>query len=182
MKEEELELLKYPIGRYTGKDPVTEQDIRWYINTIELFPAKLKHAVTGLSEDELDTPYREGGWTIRQVVHHMADSHLNSYIRFKLALTEDVPAIRPYFEDRWAELPEAKTGAIELSLPLLEALHKQWTAMLNNLAPQQLKLRLYHPESKMEMTVEYLMGLYAWHSEHHLAHIVNLKKRLGWQT
>ncbi len=180
MKEEDIELLKYPIGKYSAKDIVTKQDVQWYINTIELFPSKLKHAVTGLTEAQLDTPYREGGWTVRQVVHHTADSHMNSYIRFKLALTEDVPAIRPYLEDRWAELPEAKSGPIELSLPLLEALHKRWAVMLNGLTPDQLKRRLYHPESKMEMTVEYLLGLYAWHSEHHLAHIVNLKKRMGW--
>ena len=181
MKEEEIELLKYPIGKFAAKENVTEQDVKWYINTIALFPSKLKHAVSALTDEMLDTPYREGGWTVRQVVHHTADSHMNSYIRFKLALTEDVPAIRPYFEDRWAELPEAKSGPVELSLPLIEALHKRWAAMLKNLTPAQLKLRLYHPESKMEMTVEYLIGLYAWHSEHHLAHIVNLKKRMGWQ-
>jgi hypothetical protein len=180
MTEKELESLKFPIGKFTAKENVTGQDIRWYINTIELFPAKLKHAVSGLTDVQLDTPYREGGWSIRQVVHHTADSHMNSYIRFKLALTEEMPAIRPYLEDRWAELPEARTGAIELSLPLIEALHKRWVVMLKDLKPEELKRKLYHPESKMEMSIEYLIGLYAWHSEHHLAHIVNLQKRMGW--
>lgn len=180
MTESELQSLKYPIGEFTPKDNYSESDIKWYINTIELFPAKLKQAVLGLSDQQLDTPYREGGWSVRQVVHHVADSHINSYTRFKLALTEDTPVIRPYFEDRWAELTEAKSAPVELSIPLLEALHRRWVVMLKNITPELLSRKLYHPESKAEMTVTYLMGLYAWHCDHHLTHIVNLKKRMNW--
>lgn len=180
MTETELHSLKYPIGEFKPKDNYTPDDIKWYINTIELFPAKIKQAVSGLSEEQLDTIYRPGGWTIRQVVHHVTDSHINSYTRFKLALTEDNPTIRPYEEADWAELPEAKSGAIELSLPLLEALHKRWVVMLKGMKPGDTERRLYHPGSKQQMTIASLMHLYTWHCDHHLAHITNLKKSKGW--
>lgn len=180
MTQTELQALKYPIGEFSTKENYTPDDIKWYINTIELFPAKIKQAVTGLSGEQLDTVYREGGWTIRQVVHHVTDSHINSYTRFKLALTEDNPTIRPYEEADWAELPEAKTGAIELSIPLLEALHKRWVVMLKGMKPGDTERKLYHPGSKQQMTVASLLHLYAWHSDHHLAHITNLRKSKGW--
>ncbi len=179
MTQPELQKLRFPIGEYSPKENISADDIKWYINTIELFPAKIKQAVTGLNDEQLDTPYRLDGWTIRQVVHHVVDSHINSYTRFKLALTEDTPAIRPYFEDRWAELPEAKTGPVELSIPLLETLHKRWVVMLKNISPVELKRKFYHPESKAEMSLDEVIGLYAWHCDHHLAHITNLKKSKG---
>jgi hypothetical protein len=180
MNDEKLYSLRYPIGEYNPKTDVTPDDIKENITIIESFPGNLKKEVTGLSDAQLDTPYRQDGWTVRQVVHHVVDSHLNSYMRFKLTLTEDNPAIRPYFEDRWAEIPEAKSAPIELSLPLLEALHIRWVVMLRNITPQQLKRKYFHPETKNEATLEYLIGMYAWHSEHHLAHITELKKRMNW--
>ena len=180
MTQSDLQTLKYPIGEFSPKVLYIPDDIKWYINTIELFPAKIKQAVAGLSDEQLDTDYRKGGWTLRQVVHHVTDSHINSYTRFKLALTEDNPTIRPYEEADWAELPEAKSGAIELSIPLLEALHKRWVVMLKGMKPGDTDRRLYHPGSKQQMTIASLMHLYAWHSDHHLAHITNLKKSKGW--
>lgn len=180
MKESEIQNLRYPVGKYSPKKNITAEDVAGYIKTIEEFPEKMKQAVAGLSNAQLDTPYRDGGWTIRQVVHHVVDSHINSYTRFKLTLTEDTPAIRPYFEDRWAELPEAKTGPVEISIPLLEALHRRWALMLRNITGKELKRTFYHPESKKETALDELMGLYAWHSDHHLAHITELKKRMNW--
>lgn len=178
--DELLQALRYPIGEYKPSENPSSGDIKKCISVIEDFPIKLKNAVNKLSDEQLDTPYRPEGWTIRQVVHHVVDSHINSYCRFKLALTEDTPAIRPYFEDRWAELPEAKSAPVELSLPLLDALHKRWVVILKNITPVQLKLKYFHPETKKEASLEYLVGLYAWHCEHHLAHIENLKKSKGW--
>jgi hypothetical protein len=180
MTNEELNALRYPIGEYSPLVNPTTDDIKNQISIIEAFPKKLRDAVSGLTDEQLDTPYRPDGWRVRQVVHHVVDSHINSYCRFKLALTEDKPAIRPYFEDRWAELPEAKSAAVELSLPLLDALHNRWVVMLRNLTPEQLKLKYFHPETKSEANLEYLIGLYAWHSEHHLAHITKLKERMNW--
>ena len=133
----------------------------------------------GLSAQQLDTPYRDGGWTVRQVVHHVPDSHLNSYIRFKLALTEEEPTIRPYMEDRWAELPEAKTAPIELSLSLLEDLHKRWILMLRAIQPAEWKRTFRHPEIG-PMTLEKNLALYAWHGRHHVAHVTALRERMGW--
>lgn len=180
MKETELKKHQYPIGEYSRKKEITSEDINGYIKAIETFPAGLKQAVSGLSDSQLDTPYRTGGWTVRQVVHHVVDSHINSYTRFKLTLTEDTPAIKPYFEDRWAELPDAKSAPVELSLGLLEALHSRWVLMLKNISEKDLKRRFFHPESKKEMALDELMGLYAWHCDHHLAHITELKKRMNW--
>jgi uncharacterized damage-inducible protein DinB len=180
MTQTNLQALKYPIGEYSPKEKYSADDLKWYINTIELFPAKIKQVVKGLSDEQLDTQYRDGGWTIRQVVHHVVDSHINSYTRFKLALTEDNPAIRPYDEAVWAELPEAKTGPVELSVPLLDALHRRWVVMLKNIPARQFERKLYHPGSKMEMTIASLLHLYAWHCDHHLAHITNLKKKKSW--
>jgi uncharacterized damage-inducible protein DinB len=180
MTQTDLQALKYPIGEYSPKENYSSDDLKWYINTIELFPAKIKQAVKGLSDEQLDSQYRDGGWTIRQVVHHVVDSHINSYTRFKLALTEDNPAIRPYDEALWAELPEAKTGPVELSVPLLDALHKRWVVMLKNIPARQFERKLYHPGSKSEMTIASLLHLYAWHCDHHLAHITNLKKSKSW--
>ena len=180
MNEKELQALRYPVGEFISKPRHTTEEITGYVKTIESFPSKIREAVAGLTDARLDTPYRPGGWTIRQVVHHVADSHLNSYIRFKLTLTEDTPAIKPYFEDRWAELPEAKSGPVELSLALLESLHKRWVTMLRAITPEQISRKFYHPEQKKEFSLEWLMSLYAWHCTHHLAHITELKNRMCW--
>jgi hypothetical protein len=180
MTEKELYALRYPIGEFTPKSEFTVEDISGYIRIIESFPEEIRNAVKGLNDSQLDTPYRPDGWTIRQVVHHTADSHINGYIRFKLALTEDTPAIKTYFEERWAELTEAKTGPAEISLSLLDALHNRWITMLRALDHEQLKRRIFHPETKKEHNVEWLLNLYAWHSKHHLAHITGLKKRMNW--
>jgi hypothetical protein len=180
MKQPDFQKLRYPIGEYSPKDNITPEDIKWYINTIELFPAKIKQVVKGLNDEQLDAQYRDDGWTVRQVIHHVVDSHINSYTRFKLVLTEDNPTIRPYDEALWAELPEAKTGSVELSIPLLETLHKRWVVMLKNITAEQFERKLYHPGTKMEMTTASLLHLYAWHCDHHLAHITNLKKLKGW--
>ena len=170
---------RYPIGKFSFEGPLSEEQKSHFLDDIEQTPARLKAAVKGLSEQQLETPYRDGGWTVRQVVHHVPDSHLNSYIRFKLALTEEEPTIRPYFEDRWAELPEAKTAPIELSLSLLEDLHKRWMLMLRALKPAEWKRTFRHPEIGL-MTLEKNLALYAWHGRHHVAHVTALRERMGW--
>ncbi|MEK6570441.1 MAG: YfiT family bacillithiol transferase, partial [Bacteroidota bacterium] len=143
-------------------------------------PANLRGAVRGLSDRQLDTPYRPGGWTVRQVVHHVPDSHLNAYIRFKLALTENEPTIKPYEQQLWAELPDARTGPIEMSLALLEALHKRWVLLLQSLNPSDFNRTFRHPELGL-MTLDRTLALYAWHGRHHVAHITSLRERMGWR-
>jgi len=170
---------RYPIGKFSFECPLSHDQRVEFLEDIEQAPARLKAAVKGLSAQQLDTPYRDGGWTVRQVVHHVPDSHLNSYIRFKLALTEEEPTIRPYMEDRWAELPEAKTAPIELSLSLLEDLHKRWILMLRAIQPAEWKRTFRHPEIG-PMTLEKNLALYAWHGRHHVAHVTALRERMGW--
>jgi uncharacterized damage-inducible protein DinB len=170
---------RYPIGKFSFAGPLSEDQKARFLDDIEQTPARLRAAVKGLSAQQLDTPYRDGGWTVRQVVHHVPDSHLNSYIRFKLALTEEEPTIRPYMEDRWAELPEAKTAPIELSLSLLEDLHKRWMLMLRAIQPAEWKRTFRHPEIG-PMTLEKNLALYAWHGRHHVAHVTALRERMGW--
>ena len=178
--ESSLDQLRYPIGKFKVPENYTPTLINDYISTIENFPAALRKAVQGLKDAQLDTPYREGGWTIRQVVHHVADSHINSYMRIKLAVTEDNPTIKPYKEERWAELQEAKHAPVELTLPLIDALHKRWVVFLKTLSPDDLKKTFHHPDSKADISLNRTMALYAWHCNHHLAHITELKKRMGW--
>jgi len=168
-----------PIGKFSFEGPLSDDQRIEFLEDIEQAPARLKAAVKGLSAQQLDTPYRDGGWTVRQVVHHVPDSHLNSYIRFKLALTEEEPTIRPYMEDRWAELPEARTAPIELSLSLLEDLHKRWILMLRAIQPAEWKRTFRHPEIG-PMTLEKNLALYAWHGRHHVAHVTALRERMGW--
>ncbi|CAN5442707.1 bacillithiol transferase BstA [soil metagenome] len=175
-----LEELKYPIGKFKKPDAINPEDINKWITVLEQLPLKMREAVNGLNTDKLDTPYREGGWTIRQVVHHVADSHINAYIRFKLALTEDNPTIKPYLEASWAELPDAKFGTIEVSLRLLEAVHARLVVSLRNISTESWKRTFFHPEKQATMQLDHNLALYAWHSEHHLAHIVNLRKREKW--
>lgn len=176
----DLQNHQYPIGRFGKPEIVRPEDIDSCIAEIESLPLKLRASVSGLSEEQLDTPYRDGGWTVRQVVHHIPDSHLNSYIRFKLALTEENPTIKPYREDLWAELPEASSGSIEMSLDLLAALHIRWVAMLRALSPQDFGRSFVHPESQAVISLSENLCLYAWHGNHHLAQIESLKVRDGW--
>ena len=175
-----LEELKYPIGKTELPDAIDQNDIRIWIKTLAEFPNRLETLVKGLNEDQLDTPYRDGGWTIRQVVHHLVDSHTNSYIRFKWTLTEDEPVIKAYYEDRWAELTDSRNAPIEMSLRALDALHQKWVYLLKHLDGSQLKRCFIHPESNKKVSLEQNIGIYAWHSEHHYAHIANLLRRMNW--
>jgi uncharacterized damage-inducible protein DinB len=170
---------RYPIGKFSFDGTLTEKKKAQYLDDIEQTPARLRAAVQGLSDKQLDTPYRDGGWTVRQVVHHVPDSHLNSYVRFKLALTEDQPTIRPYLENLWAELPDAKTAPTELSLALLESLHKRWMLTLRALTPEEWKRSFRHPEMGL-LSLEKTLALYSWHGRHHATHVTALRDRMGW--
>jgi len=179
MENLDLEKLRFPVGHFEKPALFTKEIISEFIATIAAFPEKIKAEVSLLNEEQLNTPYRNEGWTIRQVVHHCADSHMNSIIRFKLALTEDSPIIKPYFENLWANLADSKM-AIEPSLLLLEGLHQRWTILLNSLTEEELTKTFIHPEHGMKFQLKEIIGLYAWHCNHHLAHITELKSRKGW--
>jgi len=178
--EDQIQQLKYPIGKFSEPSNIDAALIESSISDIDSFPKRLADAVAGLSEQQLNTPYRPDGWTVRQVVHHCADSHMNSWIRFKLSLTENKPVIRPYFEDRWAELPDSKEMDIEPALSLLRALHTKWVFLLKSLNGPDLKKVYIHPEHGKEYRLDSVICLYAWHCNHHLAHITSLKLRRGW--
>lgn len=170
---------RYPIGKFYYEGPPSEEQKQAFLNDIARTPANLRAAVSGLSDSQLDTPYREGGWTVRQVVHHVPDSHLNSYVRFKLALTEDEPTIKPYAEDRWAELADTKATPIEVSLTMLDSLHDRWVRLLRSLTPEEWQRTFRHP-ALGPMTLEKTLALYAWHGRHHVAHVTELRKQRGW--
>jgi len=172
--------LRYPIGKFKWEGRTTDEQRRSFIGEIESAPAKLRNAVKGLSDQELDTPYRPGGWTLRQVVHHVPDSHMNAYVRFKLALTEDNPTIKPYQEARWAELTDGRTAPVEVSLALLDSLHHRWVSLLRSLTPADWERPFQHPELG-PVTLEKNLALYAWHGKHHVAHITSLRDRMGWK-
>jgi uncharacterized damage-inducible protein DinB len=165
------ESLRYPAGRLTPPQTITPSMTTSWIQEIAQLPERLRQTVNSLSDEQLDTPYRPDGWTARQVVHHIADSHLNSYIRFKWALTEDKPLIKAYDEKAWAELPEARTADVGLSLDLIDALHRRWVVMLKNLSPADLARSFIHPESGKEIPLGRMLALYAWHGRHHMGHI-----------
>jgi uncharacterized damage-inducible protein DinB len=171
--------LRYPIGKFHFDGPLSQEQQQSALNDIAETPTKLRAAIKGLSETQLETPYRPGGWTVRQVVHHVPDSHLNSYVRFKLALTEDEPTIKTYAEDRWAELADSKSTPIDVSLTLLESLHDRWVRLLRALTPEDWKRTFRHPELG-PMTLEKTLALYAWHGRHHVMHITALRDRSGW--
>ncbi|MEX2601140.1 MAG: bacillithiol transferase BstA [Balneolaceae bacterium] len=171
--------LRYPIGHFKPKEPLTSAERQTFIGQIEQAPDALRSAVEGLTPEQLDTPYRPDGWTVRQVVHHIPDSHLNAYIRFRLALTEDLPTIKPYDEAKWAELPDARTAETGISLDLLEALHRRWVLLLRSMSDRECTRRLNHPEQGI-VTLDRFIGLYAWHGRHHIAHITSLRERNGW--
>lgn len=170
--------LRFPVGKFE-KIEVTDELRSQFIRTIAESPKKLRQAVEGLSEEQLETQYRPEGWTVKQVVHHVADSHSNSLIRFKLALTEDVPPIKPYMEDKWAELADSKHAPIELSLNQIDSIHARWTLVLNAMSAADFERNLFHPEHG-EVSLNYMLSLYDWHSRHHLAHITKLKERNNW--
>lgn len=172
--------LRYPIGEFVPPGTASDAERRARIGELTALPRLAGAAVAGLSDAQLDTPYRPGGWTVRQVIHHLPDSHLNSYARFRLALTEPQPTIRPYFEDRWAELPDAREAPVELSLALLEALHARWTTLLRSLSPADWSRSFVHPERGRIVTLDENLALYAWHGRHHVAQITALRAREGW--
>ena len=171
--------LRYPIGPFEMDPDIDDDKRRHFISEIAETPARLREAVERLSPEQLDTPYRPGGWTVRQVVHHLPDSHLNSYVRFKLALTEDEPVIKAYHEDRWAELEDGRTAHVEVSLDLLESLHRRWVLLLRSLAPEDFARAFRHPELGL-VTLDKNVCLYAWHGRHHIAQITALREREGW--
>lgn len=170
--------LRYPIGKFSPPDSISHGQIGEWISRIETLPADLRRTVYWMTDEQLDTPYRPGGWTVRQVVHHLPDSHLNSFVRFKKALTEDRPAIQAYDEGRWAELPDSREP-VENSLDLLDALHRRWVSLLEGLTWEQLQREFVHPDSG-PVTLAVTVGAYAWHGHHHLAHIQALVDREGW--
>ena len=172
--------LRYPIGLVELPAEIGEEHLEEWIRILEQFPTDLVELVKGLHPEQLDTPYREGGWTIRQVLHHLVDSHTHSYIRFKWALTEEEPVIKAYFEERWAELEDSREGSVDLALNSLESLHARWTYLLRRLDRNQLKRCFIHPEGNKKVSLEENIGIYAWHSRHHYAHIEQLLKRKGW--
>ncbi len=171
--------LRYPIGKYETEAYSEEKKNEW-IADIEFLPNLLEQAIHDLDETQLHTPYREGGWTVHQLVHHVADSHMNAFCRFKLGFTEDNPTLRPYQEDLWVRTEDVSSLPVNISLTILHALHKRWVQFLKSLKESDWDKTLYHPEYKKTMTLWFLLGMYSWHSRHHTAHITSLRERKGW--
>jgi hypothetical protein len=175
----DLERLRYPIGRFDPKAELPAAARGSAIESIAGTPARFRKAIAGLTETQLDTPYREGGWTIRQLIHHVPDSHLNAYVRFKLALTEEVPTIKPYDEAAWATLADSRSTPIETSLALLESIHTRWDIIMRSMSDSDFQRRFNHPEwGNLDLT--WMVRMYEWHGRHHAAHITSLRQRLGW--
>lgn len=170
---------RFPIGKFHAPETITAADRAEWIETIAALPANFREVIADLTPAQLDTPYREGGWTIRQVVHHVPDSHMNAYVRYKLALTETDPVIKPYAEGEWAKLNDVTDTPVETSLVLLEKLHERWVNLLRGMSEEAWKRRYVHPEMG-PVPLERALGLYAWHSKHHTAHVTELRKRNGW--
>jgi hypothetical protein len=175
----DTESLRYPVGRFEPVLPSTSELRAVAIDAIARLPAAMRDAVSGLNERQLDTPYRPGGWTVRQVVHHVADSHMNGFIRVKLALTEDSPTIKPYDENAWATLADVRLP-VRVSLELLDGIHTRWVAVCRAMTADQFTRSFVHPEHGMRMTLDYHLQNYAWHSRHHVSHITELRRREGW--
>ncbi len=172
--------LRFPVGDFQMREgQLTDEQRQQFIQQIAETPARLREAVRGLSEEQLDTPYRPEGWTVRQVIHHVPDSHLNSYVRFKLALTEDEPTIKPYDEAQWAALEDSRATPVEVSLTLLDALHERWIILLKSLSAADFARAFTHPE-RGKISLDQNVALYAWHGRHHVAHITSLRERMGW--
>ncbi len=174
-----METLKYPIGKYIEQPFSTPQLKEWLLD-IQALPQQIENAVSNLDEAQLHTPYRPEGWTVHQLVHHVADSHMNAYIRFKLGLTENNPSIKPYEEKEWAKMSDTKNLPINISITLLFALHYRWHEILKNISDADWKRTVYHPEQKKDIILWALLGMYAWHGKHHVAHITSLRDREGW--
>jgi hypothetical protein len=172
--------LRYPVGKWERPENLTDAERASGIQLLEEMPAKARAAVAGLNDQQLDTPYRPGGWTVRQTIHHLADSHFNAFTRVKLALTEDTPTIKPYLEARWAELPDSK-GPVAASLEILDGLHSRWTALFRSLAPADWSRGYIHPEHGRKLSLDQTLSLYSWHSRHHVAHITALRERNSWR-
>jgi uncharacterized damage-inducible protein DinB len=175
----DLETLRYPVGRFqpAGRIPAAERAA--FLDSVASTPTRFRAAITGLSDAQLDTPYREGGWTVRQLIHHLPDSHLNAYVRFKLALTEDNPRIKTYEEAGWAELDDSRTTPVETSLALLDTLHARWDRLLRSMSDEDFQRTLDHPELG-SLPLDTMLRLYEWHGRHHVAHVARLRERMGW--
>lgn len=171
---------RYPVGRFEPPSHADASQIRAGRNELAGLPSRLRQAVAGLSEAQLDTPYRDGGWTVRQLVHHIADSHFNAYCRFKLALTESNPVIKPYDETAWAELPDSRTVAADVSLSVIDGLHARWIALIDALSDDDWQRTFHHPERNRDVPLWWNLELYAWHCRHHVAHIMALRSRKQW--
>ncbi len=172
--------LRFPIGSFSFEGHISaEQRLNW-ISDIAHLPTRLAAALDDLNAEQLDTPYRPEGWTVRQVTHHIADSHLNSFTRFKLALTEDQPAIKPYYEERWALLSDTLQAPVELSTTLIAALHERWVYLFRSMSDADYGRTFFHPESLKVFRLDEVLGTYSWHGRHHVAHITTLRNRMGW--
>lgn len=175
-----MEILKYPIGKFEVPHEITGEEIEDWIKTLEVFPSKLKDCINAWSKEQLDTPYREGGWTVRQLIHHISDSHMNAMIRFKLGLTENNPKIKTYDQDGWSKLTDYSELDASVSIDLIEGVHTRLCSVLRGLKDNDLKRTIFHPEMNKSLSLEKILALYAWHSRHHLAQIEQLKKAKAW--
>ncbi|MBA3649412.1 MAG: putative metal-dependent hydrolase [Chitinophagales bacterium] len=175
-----MEKLRYPIGPFQTGKTYSDEDLKKFVDTLEAFPAQLKKVVRGLRKEQLDTPYRNEGWTVRQVVHHIFDSHVHAYIRCKLAITEDNPVIKPYDEKKWSELKDARILSPLISLSLIDNLHKRWVIFLRSLKPEDFDRTFFHPEHNRTFQLREMLAMYAWHCNHHFEHINQLRKSKKW--
>lgn len=178
--ENNIERLQYPIGRYQKPDNYTPELVQEWINVLQALPSWMDACIENLDEHQLQVPYREGGWTIQQVVHHVADSHMNAYLRLKLALTEDNPTVKPYDEKAWAELADVRIVPVNVSTTLLHTIHRRMVAIMQHMKPEDWERTYFHPEHKRSFPVWEMVALYAWHSRHHTAHIRQLRMRMNW--
>jgi uncharacterized damage-inducible protein DinB len=172
--------LRFPVGKFVRPESLTPDQRKAAVRTLAETPSTLRAALKGLSDKQLDTPYRPDGWSVRQVVHHIADSHMNALTRLKLGLTEDMPTIKPYDEAKWAELDDSRSALVDESVQMIAGLHARWVYLLQRMTPEQFSRKLNHPEWKEPMSLDTLLALYEWHSRHHVAHITELRKREGW--
>ena len=173
--------LRYPVGPFEWPKTVSREEREQHIGEIAAAPARFRAAVKGFDDHQLDTPYRDGGWTVRQVVHHFADSHMNAYVRFRLAITEEGPTVKPYDEAKWAELTDARTMPVEVSLRLIESLHERWVTLLRSFSDADFARILHHPEYAGTVRLDTYLAQYGWHCRHHAAHITGLRERMGWK-
>lgn len=176
----DIEQKKFPIGTFEVPENICDITLDEYIKVIKDFPGKLKNLIEDFSDDQLDTQYRPGGWTVRQLVNHIADSHINSFIRFKLALTEENPTIKPYDEAKWAELQDSLNMPVKPAMRIIRGTHQRWTTLLKSMTNKQFERTFHHPEQNKNYDLRHCLALYAWHCNHHFAHIENLKKEKGW--